>query len=59
MDKCVEMKRVLVNLTEQQIEELEQLVNSNYYTNRSEALRDAIRLLLEKKKLEELEEKIG
>jgi Arc/MetJ-type ribon-helix-helix transcriptional regulator len=59
MDKCVEMKRVLVNLTEQQIEELEQLVNSNSYTNRSEALRDAIRLLLEKKKLEELEKKIG
>jgi len=53
------MKRILVNLTEQQLEGLEYLVNSKVYTNRSEALRDAIQLLLEKKKLEELEKKIG
>jgi Arc/MetJ-type ribon-helix-helix transcriptional regulator len=48
------IKRVLVNLTSLQIEELDEMVKEGKYSNRAEAVRDAVRILLEKKKIEEL-----
>jgi metal-responsive CopG/Arc/MetJ family transcriptional regulator len=54
----MKMKRILINLTEVQIEELGELVKNNTYHNRSEAVRDAIRQLLEEKKLTELNKKL-
>lgn len=53
------MKRVLINLTDTLLEELDTLVEKKVYSTRSEALRDAARLLVEKSKLEELDEKLG
>lgn len=52
------MKRILINLTEAQLEELEILIKNSTYQNRSEAVRDAIKQLLEKKKVEELNKKL-
>lgn len=52
------MKRVLVNLTEKQLEELDSLVKEGVYGSRAEAVRDCIRLLIESKKLKEIQEKI-
>lgn len=51
-------KKLLVSLTDQQIAELDILVEKGIYKNRSEAIRSAVRLLLEKAKLEQLEEKL-
>lgn len=48
------IKRVLVNLTSLQIEELDEMVKEGKYSNRAKAVRDAVRILLEKKKIEEL-----
>jgi hypothetical protein len=50
------IKRVLVNLTSLQIEELDEMVKEGRYSNRAEAMRDAVRILLEKKKIKELHE---
>jgi len=52
------MKRVLVNLTEKQLEELDEMVKEGVYTSRAEAVRDGIRLLAEAKKLKKLQEKM-
>ncbi len=52
-------KRALINLTEYQITLLDSLVKKKVYFSRSEAIRDAVRMLLEKRKLKELEEKLG
>jgi len=52
------MKRILVNLTEKQLEELDNLVKSGAYTSRAEAVRDSLRVLLEEKKLKEIQEKV-
>lgn len=52
------MKRILVNLTEKQLEELDNLVNSGRYTSRAEAVRESIRLLMETKKLKEIQDKV-
>jgi len=51
----VTIKRVLVNLTSLQLEELDKMVKEGTYSNRAEAVRDAVRMLLEKKKMEELQ----
>lgn len=52
------MKRILVNLTEKQLEELDEMVKEGVYTSRAEAVRDGIRLLAEAKKLKKLQEKM-
>jgi len=52
------MKRVLVNLTDAQLEELDKLIKDKVYRNRSEAIRDAVRQLLEKEKITELNKKL-
>jgi Arc/MetJ-type ribon-helix-helix transcriptional regulator len=52
------MKRVLINLSDAQLEELDKLIKCNIYRNRSEAVRDAIRQLLEKEKVNELNKKL-
>lgn len=51
-------KKILVTFSDQFLKELDFLVNLNLYQNRSEAIRDAVRLFLENKKLEEIEYKI-
>ena len=40
-------KKILVNLTDQQVQDLDQVVSSGIYQNRTEAIRDAIRRLIE------------
>lgn len=52
------MKRVLVNFTEEQLEMLDKIIDSKFYKSRSEAIRDAITILIEKEKAKELEEKL-
>lgn len=52
------MKRIIVNLTEKQLEELENLVKAGIYASRTEAVRDSVRLLIETKKLKEINEKM-
>jgi len=52
------MKRIIVNLTEKQLKELDDLVKAGFYTSRAEAIRDSIRLLIETKKLKEIKEKL-
>ena len=51
----ITIKRVLVNLTSLQLEELDKMVKEGKYSNRTEAVRDAVRILLEMKKIEELQ----
>jgi metal-responsive CopG/Arc/MetJ family transcriptional regulator len=51
--------RILVNLTHAQISELDAIVKSKEYPSRSEAIREAVKMLLETKKLEKLKEKLG
>jgi len=51
--------RILVNLSHIQISELDRMVESGLYPSRSEAIREAVNLLLETKKLEQLKEKLG
>ena len=51
--------RILVNLSHIQISELDRMVESGLYPSRSEAIREAVNLLLETKKLEKLKEKLG
>ena len=51
-------KKLLINLTENQVLELDILIRKRRYRNRSETIRAAIREFLEKKKLEEIEEKL-
>lgn len=53
------MKRVLVNLTEKLLKEIDTLVEEKVYSSRSEAFRDAVRLLIEKSKIKEIDEKLG
>ena len=52
-------RRVLINLTDQQIKLLDSLVQKRTYDSRSEIIRDAITQLLEKKKIEEIERKLS
>jgi len=51
--------RVLANLTQAQISELGKMVESGLYPSRSGAIREAVKLFLETKKLEKLKEKLG
>ena len=51
-------KRIIINLTDQQIKELERIAKSKDYKSRSEAIRDAVVQFLEKKKIEEIEKKL-
>jgi len=53
------MKRVLVNLTETQLKELDEIIKTGLYKGRSQAIRDAVVALIEKKKLREIEKKLG
>jgi metal-responsive CopG/Arc/MetJ family transcriptional regulator len=53
------MKRVLVNLTDVQLEELDELLKKGLYKGRSQSVRDAVRILIEKEKLREIEKKLG
>jgi metal-responsive CopG/Arc/MetJ family transcriptional regulator len=52
----VTIRRILINLTELQLAELDRMVKKGEYSNRAEAVREATRTLIEKKKLEEMEE---
>ena len=40
-------KKILVNLTDQQVQDLNQIVSQGIYQNRTEAIRDAVRRLIE------------
>ncbi len=51
------LKTIPSRLTSKQVRELELLVKKGYYTNKSEAIRDAVRLLTETKSKQD-EEKI-
>jgi Arc/MetJ-type ribon-helix-helix transcriptional regulator len=46
-------KRIIVSLTEKQEEELDKMVKIGVYRTRSEAIRDAVRLLISMKKRRE------
>lgn len=59
MHKADCMKRVLVNLTDAQLAELDELIKAGLYKGRSQAIRDAVGALIEKKKLREIEKKLG
>jgi Arc/MetJ-type ribon-helix-helix transcriptional regulator len=52
------MKKMLVSVTEGQLEELDKLVASGVYGSKADAVRDAVCMLLEKDKLSKLEEKL-
>jgi len=52
------MRKVLVSLTEGQVEGLDKLVAGGVYGSKADAVRDAVGMLLEKGKLSELEEKL-
>ncbi|MDI6888379.1 MAG: ribbon-helix-helix domain-containing protein [Methanocellales archaeon] len=52
------MESIPAKLTPKLITELDELVKEGWYSNRSEAIRDAVRELVERKKLELLEEAI-
>jgi len=41
------LKKILLGITEQQEEKIEKMINKGIYQNRTEAIRDAIRKLLE------------
>jgi Arc/MetJ-type ribon-helix-helix transcriptional regulator len=58
IDDNLNKKKLLLNLAEQQILELDNLVKMKLYKNRAEAIRAAIRTFLERKKLGEIEEKL-
>lgn len=49
------MDTVTTKLTERLTSELDALVDEGWYANRSEAVRDAVRELVENKRLERLE----
>ena len=51
----VTIKRILVGLTDTQLEELDRMVKERGYSNRAEAVREAVLLLIERKKIEELQ----
>jgi len=52
------MKKVLVNLSEFQLQELDNLVRGGTYSTRNEAIREALRGFLVLKKTEEIERKL-
>ncbi|OYT62605.1 CopG family transcriptional regulator [Thermoplasmatales archaeon ex4484_30] len=52
------METVPAKLTPKLIAELDELVKEGWYANRSEAVRDAVRELIEKMRLETLQEAI-
>lgn len=50
------MKTVPAKLTQKLVVELDELVKEGWYSNRSEAVRDAVRELVEKMRVEMLQE---
>ena len=56
--KNYEMETVPAKLTKRIVLEMEQLINQGWYANRSELIRDAIRELVKKLKIAELESAI-
>jgi len=53
--EVVKMETVPAKVTEKLLAELDRVVEEGWYANRSEAIRDAIRELVEKMKIERLE----
>ncbi len=49
------MESVPAKMTEKLIQELDRLVEEGWYTSRSEAIRDAVRELVERRRLNRLE----
>ncbi len=49
------MESVPAKMTEKLLEELDRLVQEGWYASRSEAIRDAVRELIERRKLDRLE----
>lgn len=49
------METVTAKLTPRLTQELDGLIEAGWYANRSEAIRDAVRILLERKRLQRLE----
>ena len=47
------MERVTLRIPKQQIEEVEQMVETGKYPNRSEAIRSAVREMLDEKRQEQ------
>lgn len=52
------METITAKLTKRLTAEIDELINQGWYANRSEAIRDAVRNLIEKKKLAMLENAI-
>jgi len=50
------LKRILVNLTEEELNKLEKLLKKKIYSSRSDAFRQAVELLVEVEKIPELRE---
>lgn len=53
------MKKILVNLSEFQLQELDNLIRVGKYSTRNEAIREALKGFLVLKKTEEIERKLG
>ncbi len=52
------MESVPAKMTKKLLEELDKLVEEGWYASRSEAIRDAVRELVERRKLDRLEDAI-
>jgi len=52
------MESVPTKMTKRLLEELDRLVEEGWYASRSEAIRDAVRELVERRKLDRLEDAI-
>jgi len=54
-----DMEMVSVRLTKRLILEADELIREGWYANKSELIRDAVRILINKFKIEKLEEAIN
>lgn len=52
------MKTIPAKLTPKLVSELDELIKQGWYSNRSEAIRDAVRELVEKMRIETMKEAI-
>ncbi len=52
------METVPIKMTKKLLEELDKLVGEGWYVSRSEAIRDAVRKLIEGRKLDRLQDAI-
>ena len=57
-DTVPELESVPVKITKRLVEELDRMVSEGWYASRSEVIRDAVRRLAERRKLDRLESAI-